>query len=110
MRSTADVRKPLSGKKPRKVRGAYSLMNRADEIETGTATSTAIRAMTAEPYKADATPNFGCAPVVTNPVVVKNEKPATRNAGSAFKKRKKPIRKRTTKVNPPEDFVTRRNT
>jgi hypothetical protein len=85
-------------------------MNRADEMETGTATITAIRAMTAEPYKADATPNFGCAPVVTNPVVVKNERPATRSAGRAFKKRKNPIRNSTTKVKPPEDFVTSRKT
>ena len=85
-----DVRNPLSGKKPRKLRGAYSLMNSADPIDTGTATTTAIRAMTTDPYKADSTPNWGWAPVVTKPVVVKNFQPAARQGRQGLKEEEEP--------------------
>ena len=42
-------------------------MKSADPIETGTATHTAIRAMTTEPKNAAATPNDACAPFGDEP-------------------------------------------
>jgi hypothetical protein len=106
MRSMTEVRKPLSGNTPNRVRGAYSLTKSAVPMDTGTATTRAMRAMVTVPSRADSTPKRGWAPVVWKPVVVKKARPIFSNAGHAWMKRNSPIRKRMRKVAPPATRTT----
>ena len=109
MRSTAAVRKFLTGTKPSTLVGAYSLINSAVASEIGIATTRPIIEMMMDPVSADKTPKVGCAPLVCQPVFVKNLNPCDRKAGIASISKKSPMRNRIRKVPRPAPRAMPRN-
>ncbi len=99
IRSTTEVSRLLKGITPNSVRGAYSLMKRAEAMDTGTAMTRAMRAISTVPTAATAMPisaGWPCWGWGTQAGVVKNRRPMYSKAGQAWMARKMPMRARIT--------------